>query len=76
MKSRKMGQISRCGYHDGELMDLNGVDLENASERKKFNDFLIYGRYVTRGLVFVADPNLERFPDAEPSSSGYHDRRS
>ena len=27
--------ISRCGY--GELIDLNGVDWKNASERKKFN---------------------------------------
>ena len=33
--------ISRCGY--GELMDLNGVDWENASERKKFNDSLELG---------------------------------
>ena len=33
--------ISRCGY--GELMDLNGVDWENASERKKINDSLDLG---------------------------------
>lgn len=33
--------ISRCGY--GELMDLNRVDWENASERKKVNDSLELG---------------------------------
>ena len=33
--------ISRCGY--GELMDLNGVDWENASERKRINDSLELG---------------------------------
>ena len=33
--------ISRCGY--GELIDLNGVDWENASERKKINDSLEVG---------------------------------
>jgi hypothetical protein len=42
--------IPRCGY--GELMDLNGVDWENASERKKFNDSLELGdpRTVFSGL--------------------------
>lgn len=33
--------ISRCGY--GELMNLNGVDWENASKRKKTNDSLDVG---------------------------------
>ena len=33
--------ISRCGY--GELISLNGVDWENASERKRINDSLELG---------------------------------
>ena len=33
--------ISRCGY--GELIGLNGVDWENASERKRINDSLELG---------------------------------
>ena len=33
--------ISRCVY--GELMNLNDVDWENASERKKINDSLDLG---------------------------------
>lgn len=33
--------ISRCSY--GELIDLNGVDWENASKRKEVNDSLEVG---------------------------------
>ena len=35
--------ISRCGYGELQLMDLNRVDCENASERKKINDSLNLG---------------------------------
>ena len=75
--------ISRCGY--GELMDLNGVDWENASERKKFNDSLelgnpsilwsIVGTYQEASSFYLTRIYIyERFPDAEPLSPGYHDR--
>ena len=75
--------ISRCVY--GELMDLNGVDWENASERKKINDSLelgdpsilwsIVGTYQEAWSFYLARI-YERFLDAQPSSPGYHDRRS
>ena len=62
-----------------DLLLVNGVDWENASERKKINDsfglgdprilWAIGGTY-QKAFVFVTDSNLERFPDAKPSSPG------